>query len=276
MPRKYVLYVLSFYLLLSCKQTNTNYSIKDKALKLFVDRNDSMCRDSNNSFSYGLDSNDYRYKALKASYLNDTTFLNHLIIDFAKPLPNRFLIDTFEKNNIPNLRNLNINEGYQFNYAETFCNLYYVIIITRLDSLIQLETIVYFPIPNTKDNSFKLKVVEATTKILTHTNWNELLDALNYADYWNLLPRSKEVETVLDPSHLTVLGIQKEMGEVTYLKSNHDIEDTRKYKKERVYETKRTNRVERLMFRNRALFKAFLLALKFSGLKKLCEEVIKD
>ena len=276
MYRKGILCILHLILLQSCKHQENDNSTRDKALKLFIERNDSINRDSNNSFSFGLDSSDYSYKTLKAYHYNDTNFLKKLISDLEKASPDKLSIDTFEKNNIPNLRNLNINEGYQFRYGETFCNLEYVITITRADSLIQLKSIVYAPLQNNMNNTFKLKVVENNTKKLSYANWEELLNALNFADYWNLLPRSKELEEVLDPSSLTILGIKKEVNEVTYLKSNHDIEDTRKCKKETRYETKRTHRVERLLFRNTALCRPFALALQYSGMKKLCNQTIKD
>ena len=78
MFRKGILCIMPLILILSCEQTDNN-SIRNKALKHFIERNDSINRDSNNSFSFGLDSNDYSHKTLKAYHENDTNFLKKII-----------------------------------------------------------------------------------------------------------------------------------------------------------------------------------------------------
>ena len=185
---------------------------------------------------------------LKAYYSNDTTYLRRIVKDIQNSENENPVLDSFWKTNIPILKTLNIEEGYQFQYSETFCHNYYIITISQFKDSIKLNTFIYRPTSIHNDKPLKLEVVKNSNKLLSIKNWNGLLEAIYLADYWNLKPRNDNV--VLDPSFLTVVGIKK------------DIQENK---------IDKTNSVTRTIFRKTALYQAFLLTLKFAEIEKVCE-----
>jgi hypothetical protein len=237
--------------MLSCRQVsnrqNSNTEIRDSAMKSYLNHTEKLFK--NEIEFYDLDSNEFNYKMLKAYYSNDTTYLRRIVKDIQNPENENLVLDSFWKTNIPILKNLNIEEGYQFQYSETFCHNYYIITISQFKDSIKLNTFIYRPTSTYNDKPIKLEVVKNSNKLLSVKNWNELLDAIYLADYWNLKPRNDNV--VLDPSFLTVVGIKK------------DIQENK---------IKKTNSVTRTIFRKTALYQAFLLTLKFAEIEKVCEQ----
>jgi hypothetical protein len=249
--RKLISYLLSLLVMLSCRQVsnkhNTNSEIRDSAMRSYLTHTDNLFKDEIEF--YDLDSNEYNYKMLKAYYLNDTTYLKRVIKNIENPENKNTSLDSFWKTNIPILKNLNIEEGYQFQYSETFCNDYYIITISQMKDSIKINTFIYRPTSVYNVKPIKLEVVKKSNKLLSVKNWNELLDAIYLADYWNLKPRNDN--EVLDPSFLTVVGIKRDI-------QNNKID--------------KTNSVTRTVFRKTALYQAFLLSLKFAEIEKVCKQ----
>ena len=245
MPKNTILFFFIILTICSCRQTNnTNVSLRDSALKSYISSIDTFIK--NETRFYDLDSNEYSFKMLKAYYLNDTSYLRKIVTkneiddgEFTK----------FWMNNVSILKRLQIEEGYQFQYSETFCRNYYVITITKSNSTVKLNKIIFRPTRIENDKLFDFKILETSNKILTLENWDKLLETLRFADYWNLKANSNNF--AIDPSFLTVLGIEKDA-------SNS-------------YAIKKTHSVERTIFRSTAIYQSFLLALKFADIDKLCE-----
>ena len=221
--------------------------IRDSAIKSYLNHTDKLFK--NEIEFYDLDSNEYSYKMLKAYYLNDTTYLRRVIKSNENPENENPVLDSFWRLNIPILKHLIIEEAYQFQYSETFCHNYYIITISQFKDSIRLSTIIYRPTNTYNDKPIKLEIVKKSNKLLSVNNWNELLDAIYLADYWNLKPRNNNV--ALDPSFLTVVGIKRDI-------QNNKIE--------------KTNSITRTIFRKTALYKAFLLILRFAEIEKICED----
>ena len=251
MSRQIFFNILPLLFILSCRQESnkqdSNPEIRDSVIKSYLNHTDKLFK--NESRFYDLDSNEYNYKLLKAYYFNDTTYLRRVIKNIENPENENPVLDSFWRTNIPVLKNLNIEEGYQFQYSETFCNEYYVITISQIKDSIKLNTFIYRPTSIYNDKPIKLEVVKNSNKLLSVKNWSDLLNAIYLADYWNLKPRNDNV--VLDPSFLTVVGIKRNI---------HD----NKFDK--------TNSVTRTVFRKTALYQAFLLTLKFAEIEKVCED----
>ena len=183
---------------------------------------------------------------LKAYYLNDTSYLRGIVTKYERK-DGEFT--KFWMTNVPILKRLQIEEGYQFQYSETFCSNYYVVTITKNNTTVRLNKVIFQPTRIEKDKPLDLKLIETSNKTLTIENWEKLLNTLDFADYWNLKANSNNFP--LDPSFLTVLGIKKDG-------SNS-------------YEIKKTHSVERTIFRNTAIYQSFLLAIKLADIDKVCQ-----
>lgn len=240
-------YILFLLVLFSCGQVNNTNSakttLKDSAIKSYLNHIDTLFK--NDYDYYDLDSNEYSYKFLKAYYLNDTNYLKDIFKE--TDVREGDTLDSFWKRNIPILKRLNIEEGYQFQYSEAFCDYYYVITVIQSADSIELNTVIYRGSVNMNNKPTGIEVVTNYNKSLSADQWNELLDAIYFADYWNLKARNNEI--IFDPNFLTVVGIKKDSA---------------------TYKIEKTNSVTRTIFKRTALYKAFLLALKFAGIKKVC------
>jgi hypothetical protein len=246
------LYFLIVFISFSCGQKTTNEQIISKrefAMKSYIKHIDSLLL-SKTDF-YDLDSTDYNYKFLKGYFKNDTNYLGEVIRVLNDPNNKNPELDSFWEANIPILKNMKIEEGYQFQYSETFCSDYYILTITKAKNLIKLSSIIYRPTMTDNNKPIKLKIKSNFQKVLTESNWNELIKDLDYADYWNL--KSKNNDLILDPSNLTILGIKKNITEMSS-------------------KTEKTNSVSRTIFRETAIYKSFLTILKLAEIEKLCKD----
>ncbi|UAY50899.1 hypothetical protein [Ferruginibacter albus] len=250
MHLRHFLGIVFLFLFFACKTktaSTSKQSNKDTILKQYIEYTSRIFK-SEGEF-YGLDSNEHNYKMLKAYCLDDTTYLKYAVKNMKNLEMSNTVLDSFWKAHIPVLKNMNIEEGYQFRYSETFCNNYYIFTISRFKDSIKLNTFVYSPEEVDNNKATKLKIIQNSNKLLPVKDWNDLSDAIDLADYWNLKYHNDNV--VLDPSNLTVVGIKKNISDNTVTRSNY---------------------VTRTAFERTALYKAFLLVLKYAEVKKLCRD----
>src|SRR5690606_29383339 len=144
-------------------------------------------------------------------------------------------LDSFWKKNIPIIKNLPVQEAYQFRYSESFCELNYIITITKNNDTIKLNSFIFRPTEIVNEELTGVKILQNKNKNLTLENWETLIDSLDFADYWNLKPANYDV--VLDPSHLVILGIRDNFYTVG--------------------EKRQVQSVSRTIFRRKAIYKAF-------------------
>ncbi len=233
--------------LISCNHSgndSSKYSLRDSVLKAHLHFNDSIIK--NEPFFPGLDSNDYDFRLLKAYSQNDTLYLRQVLRAIAEVKKGNIQRLKFNNKYIPNIKLMNVEKAYQFQYSEPFCSDLYVFTLTKNLDIINSNAIVYKITGNYPD-SIVLTTIENINIRLDSSKWAEIISFINLSDFWNQKQRVN-VE-ILDPSHLQVDGIEKS----TFTN-----------------EIRKSNSVERTLFRNTGLYRAFLLLAQFSGIKKIC------
>lgn len=231
----------------SCKNADDKFytsSFKDSVLKAHVLYVDSLI---NLGGFYSLDSNDYNYKVLKAYYLNDSNYLRLLVTNIENDRKNSIYETKYVNRIVPDIFKMKIDEGYQFQYSETFCSSQYIITISRDSSTYNLNAIVY-KLAKANNDSVFLRVSQNTNKKLELKQWEEFIQLFSLADFWNLKQRDEAI--VLDPSYLSVRGVEK----FNQMEIRH------------------ANSVDRVIFRKTALYKAFRTLTDLSGINKVCNE----
>ena len=138
-----------------------------------------------------------------------------------------------------------VDEVYRFSYSGYFqVYLLFIDIGIRNHSPSVASTIYY-----SDRGSGKCSVVETVKKPLSETEWNLLLDELNYADFWAL--NNKTEINNGDGNEISIEGFKS---------NNASAEETGN-----VEITKQTHRVSRPDWYNSAIRKPLLLAYKLSG-----------
>ena len=236
---------------ISCKQEKESpklISYGDTAVKLYLERNEYL---NKNDFDfYERDSNSFDYKLLKGYYYRDSNFLKETIKQLKDPFyySSSEYLDSFWKADIPILKNIQAEEAYQFQYSETFCPDKYIITITKDSSKIKLNSFIYQPIKVINEKLAGVQIIENKTKYLNPSDWEQLKDTLDYADFWNLKPAN--YDAVLDPSNLTIIGIKDNPYTVG--------------------EKRKTHSVSRTIFKTKAIYKSFLVARRLAEIQKVC------
>lgn len=246
----YIYVILSFFNACRPKSIDTNdFNLRDSVLKAYLHQTESLFQ-SDRKF-YNLDSNDFNYKILKSYYYNDTVYLRRVYKDITDLSNNsdNAISDSFWNRNIPSLKTLHIDEGYQFQYSETFCPLVCVITIVKASDSIRLISLVY-KFTEFEDKRIEaFEIVEKKEKVLKESDWLKLSETLTYADYWNLKYRNSEC--VLDGAYLKILGVKRNT------KFNF---------------IEKTNSVQRTLFKNAAIYKSFLYALELADIQNVCDD----
>lgn len=214
------------------------YSLKDSLLKEYFLTCDTILKTDSRYF----DSNDYNYRMLKAYYLNDTSLLRRYTNDSRAGRKEFFRSASFNAKYVPDLRKMEVDEGYQFLFIPSFCPYKYLLTITQDSGKVNLNTIIYRTTA-LYDDSVVLETVRKFNKKLSIKEWERFNEAIILADFWNL--KAHVDHWVLDPDYLTVHGLRKNNSQTKILDS---------YTVDRgpVYGT--------------ALYNAFLLLVKISGI----------
>jgi hypothetical protein len=234
-----------------CKQKEelkNPISYRDSAVKLYLERNGYL---NKNDFQFfDRDSNSFDYKLLKGYYFNDSSYLMGVIRQLNEPYSygSSQYLDSFWKLNIPIVKYIKAKECYQFQYSEAFCREVYIITISKDSSSIKLNSIIFKPTKMVDNKLAGYEIIENKNKYLKLSDWDTLIDKLDYADFWNLKPAN--YDAVLDPSKLTIIGIKD---------NPYTIGEERKI-----------NSVSRTIFKNTAIYQAFLVARRLAQIVKVC------
>ena len=235
-------------ILYACKQTNKQdhqFSFKDTVLKNYMMRMDSLARQDSTIFLF--DSTEFNYKILKAYYNNDSEYLAQVKKNIESQRQYKYPENPLYKLHYPYLKNSMAEETYQFDFSETFCDYDYVITLAKKKDTINLHTVV-FRLKRVSLDSNEIVLIKEFDKKLTQTNWEQIANAIAYADFWGLA--SFKEEGCCDGSSLRVDGITRN-----------------------VFDLRITNvhSVQRRFVQGTAIFTAFKTAMQLAGLKNECE-----
>ncbi|MBN9295756.1 MAG: hypothetical protein J0I41_02045 [Filimonas sp.] len=185
-------------LLFGCKQTSKPYStfsLRDSILATYFKVTDSL----SNS-----DTTDFNYKIVKAYMTNDTVFLKKLRTDIElerSPGTRWAALDSCI--HIPKLQDLDADEAYRFVYEAAFCPYKINVTVSRKKDNSTLHFILY----QFAWDSASCKIIKEYDKKLVPAHWNEITDAIQYADFWGL-KRDNNIHGN-DGDDITVIGYQK-------------------------------------------------------------------
>lgn len=234
-----ILHIAIALLFSSCTTTdniNPNLTLRDSVLKQYVDYTSQL--------PYFFDESNYDYRFLKAYYTNDTMFLkwasNEIEIDGLKER------DGFPEDcrRHPIIGKLVVDEVYQLNYTESFCDLAFYLTVTNKADSVSLHSIIYRL--NNQDSS--CQTVKEITTTLTPQNWDDFVRLIAYADFWGL--NQYKPFGCCDGDFLTVKAIVRN-------RSDHSIV--------------RQHKVARQFVSNTALFKSYELLIKLANFKPGCK-----
>ena len=227
------------FLLFSCK-TKSNSKIvssyKDIVLKQYIDYTSNL--------PYFFDYSNYDYRFLKAYYNNDTAYLKNISdkIAIADLKKSDGFPDSSRRH--PIIGKLDVDEVYQLNYSESFCNLGFYFTIIKNKDTVSLNSVIY----QRNDKASSLQVVKETNTRLTLQNWTDFVSLIDYADFWGLNQYKKF--GCCDGDFLTVKGIIRN-------RSDHSIVEQHQVNRQFVSQT--------------ALYKPYQQLLKYSNYKSDCK-----
>ena len=239
--------ILAIFLLASCARNRDSQSsslaLEDSALTNYLAKTDSAFAESPDF--WGNSREDPSYIFLSALKDKDTNYLRE-VINTPVFKPDAYF-KRFRKENIPDLMNLTSESAIQFEYSETFCNQTLVATIEKTGDTVLLR-IVKWETQKVNSDSLKYIVVENLKRNLTIGQWEDILEQIELADFWNL--RNRNSDCVLDPSHLYVRRVvrSKAHGHILKFKS-----------------------IQRTVFRRTALYSAFTQLLTYSNTKLPCK-----
>jgi hypothetical protein len=163
----------------------------------------------------------------------------------------RFILyDSIRRDYVPNLKNLKIDEGYQFKYNESFCMDDNIFTIIKSEDKYKLHTAIFRYVQNCDTCWPEEIIVRNSWANINEVDWLDLVQSLDYADYWSL--NYDDFTGAFDPSHLTVCGVKNIINKDIGIKQE-------------------TNSVHRICFRNKPIYKSFIKIIKLAGIKKVCK-----
>ena len=238
MRLRQILNIGLFLLLFSCKtKNNSSFTTtnKDTVIEGFLKYTSQI---------QSYDTANYNYKIIKAHFNNDSVFLKQVIADIerSKQQKNNSFPDSIRRH--PNISKMEIDEVYQFNYTETFCNFSFYFTISKKEDSIKLNSVIY---QENREPSFLRLFKESEIK-LSLANWEDFKHLIDYADFWGL-NQYKEFGCC-DGDFLSVEAIERNRFDHRIVKQH---------------------RVDRQFVSNTAMYSAYTLLAKFANYKRGCD-----
>lgn len=187
---------IAFWTCLSCNETNkTNHLYADTVIKKYFALIDTSGK---------FDTTDINFKALKAYYNNDTSYLKELNSYIKEQYEVRRNWDLWQSDiPLPPVNKLNVEVAFRFIFSIYSSPTYEAITITQSDTVRKLHYLCYY---YNRDSAIfhKRKEFEKTIK---EKDWQEIASKLLYADFWGM--KSEKDYRGNDGNDLTVIGYQK-------------------------------------------------------------------
>jgi hypothetical protein len=241
---------IMFLLFHSCKRNEepkeNSRLFQDSVIREALTFRDSLMR--NDTVNYFYDSTDEAYKLMRAICYNDSDYFLKTRESIARGKKERLTnILTFPEKHSPVLSALNMWEGYQFSYGETFCDHFHNLTITQKGDNFNLHTIVY-KVTRVNPDSFYVAIEHEADRKLSEKQWDEFHTSLESSDFWGLSMNKNE--TGFDGSSLRVDGITRNRFD-SFIQDRHS--------------------VRRRFPQGTALYNSYLLLLRFAGTQKMCQ-----
>lgn len=196
MTRIFLLSLLTFFF--ACNSdTGKQTAIKDRdyIMRKYFETVDSL--------PYS-DTLDMKFKLLKAYHANDTGYLNASYKEVADLLKYRKeMLESHICEQLPPISTLNFEEVYRFSYEAAFCNKSVTLTIGKKSDIIIMETYLY----EFNDKQTECKTISHTTKKLSVGDWNNLIDNIDYTDFWGL--KEDNGRHGMDGSSLRITGYER-------------------------------------------------------------------
>jgi hypothetical protein len=190
------LYFIILATLLSCNQSdNSKSSYRDTVLGNYFTLVDSSGK---------FDTSDMNFKALKAYYQNDTSYLTELDRYIKQQKTGRNNWDLWQTDiPLPKLNQLNVDAAFRFIFSVYDAPTYEAITVTQNDTSYKLNYLCYY-----RDRgSSQFDKRKEFEKSISKNDWQEIVSKLLYADYWGL--KNQKDFRGDDGNDLTVIGYQK-------------------------------------------------------------------
>lgn len=190
---------LYFFILLtslSCNSgDNPKSSYRDTVLSSYFNMVDSSGK---------FDTSDINFKALKAYYQNDTSYLKELDSYIKQQKTERNNWDLWQTDiPLPKLNQLNVDAAFRFVFSVYGAPTYEAITVTQKDTIYKLNYLCYY---HDKDSS-RFDKRKEFEKAISQKVWQEIVSKLLFADYWGL--KNQKDNRGADGNDLTVIGYQK-------------------------------------------------------------------
>ena len=242
MFKGYLIPLLAFLFFNSCiskDKPSDKHSLRDSLLKQYFNYSDSFINRDNTVLAF--DSTEYNYVLLKAYYRNDTNYLKWFLKKMTDDAKERTAL---KYNQYPILTKLFAEEAYQFNYGESFCQYGYNLTISQKNKIFVLHSVV----AELNVDSSEFIIIKEHNRYLTEKNWDEFIEAIQYSDFWESKPYKEQLG--FDGDFLSVAGVIRNRFDSSI---------------------RHTNYVSRRFVSNTALYKAYTILFKFSGITESCK-----
>ena len=194
-----LLYFYIFSLLLfSCTGTNSHEpksTFRDSVIKFYREE-----ANINRKF----DTSDFNYKLLNAYIAYDSAALNKIFAEINKEKESRKWwgqLDSCIK--LTSLKDMDIDEGYRFEYDGALCPLRQITTIYKRNDTIKLK----FELYQLKWDTAECRKLEEFDRVLILKNWEDFLDKVERGDFWGL--KSDNHRFGVDGSTYYITGFKK-------------------------------------------------------------------
>lgn len=191
-------FYLFCFLLLSCTGTKSHepkLTFRDSVMQLYREET---------TVNRVLDTSDFNFSLLNAYIKNDSAALSTILgqINMEKESRKwRAQLDSCIK--LTNLKDMDMEEGYRFEYDGGLCPLRQITTIYKHHDTIKLK----FELYQLKWNDAQCIKLEEFDRVLTKKNWEEFLDKVESGDFWGL--KSANKRSGLDGSTYYITGFKK-------------------------------------------------------------------
>ena len=195
--RPHYLYI---YLLLLSSCTGTvphepKMSFRDSVIKAYKEE-----ANANRKF----DTSDLNYEILNAYAANDSLSLNKILHEINTEKENRKWWGQLDSCiRLTSLNDMDIDEGYRFEYDGGLCPLRQITTICKRNDTIKLN----FQLYQLKWDTADCRKLDEFDRLLTLKNWKDFLDKVDRGDFWGL--KNDNNRSGLDGSTYYITGYKK-------------------------------------------------------------------
>lgn len=186
------------FLFVSCNETNSHNpktTYRDSVLNFYK---------AEIGFNRNIDTTDFNFKFLQAYSTNDTLTLSNLFAEIKKQAENREWRSKFDSCiSLVGLNEMDINEGYRFEYDGAFCNLRQITTLYKQNDSFKVN----FQLYQLRWDTAQCRKIEEFNRAITKSNWEDFLIKVHQGDFWGL--KSMNYDHGVDGSTFYITGFKK-------------------------------------------------------------------